>query len=124
MRFSDTSTPAQRIPEVSGPALPVVRAARVRRRSCSRRRGGRRRRRGRWYWRRCGGRVGGGRVGRVAVAGDQCLDHLNDLVAVGRVQQQRGRRRRRIRDAGRRGGRVGRGRRRRLRGGHHTRRRR
>lgn len=95
MWFSDAPTPAHRIPEVSGSALPVGRAARAGRRGG----GGRRRRllRGR---RRSGdggdrGRLGW-QVGRVAVAGDQRLDHLDDFVAVGRRirVEQRGRRRR------------------------------
>lgn len=97
MRFPDAPAPAHGVPEVSGPALPIGRGVRGRRRGYRRQRlWGRRRgsRDGRWRF--------GGYVRRVAVAGDQRLDHLDDFVAVGRrirVQQRRHLRQRRRRRA-------------------------
>lgn len=93
MWFPYTPAPAHRIPKVSGTALPVGRVTRVGQR---RRRLGlfllrlrrRRRRWRRWRRRRAGGLLDG-QIGRVAVAGDQRLDHLDDLVAVGRRVERR-----------------------------------
>lgn len=77
MWFSDASTPAHRISEVTESALPVGRAARYGRHGSDRWR----RQRLRWRWRRDRG-IFDRQFGRVSVAGNQRLDHLNDFLIV------------------------------------------